>query len=69
MDIVYIKILFPFQPSAVSKHFVALSTNGEKVTAFGIDPKNMFGFWDWVGGRYDVLYYYIFYRLLLAISI
>ncbi|CAG9570898.1 unnamed protein product [Danaus chrysippus] len=41
-------------PSAVSKHFVALSTNGEKVTAFGIDPKNMFGFWDWVGGRYSL---------------
>ncbi|KPJ04200.1 Glucose-6-phosphate isomerase [Papilio xuthus] len=34
-------------PSAVAKHFVALSTNGEKVTAFGIDSKNMFGFWDW----------------------
>ncbi|CAK1543514.1 unnamed protein product [Leptosia nina] len=41
-------------PSAVSKHFVALSTNAEKVTAFGIDPKNMFGFWDWVGGRYSL---------------
>lgn len=41
-------------PLAVSKHFVALSTNGEKVTAFGIDPKNMFGFWDWVGGRYSL---------------
>nr|ACS27519.1 phosphoglucose isomerase [Colias eurytheme] len=41
-------------PAAVSKHFVALSTNGEKVTAFGIDPKNMFGFWDWVGGRYSL---------------
>lgn len=41
-------------PSAVSKHFVALSTNGEKVSAFGIDPKNMFGFWDWVGGRYSL---------------
>ncbi|RVE40754.1 hypothetical protein evm_014595, partial [Chilo suppressalis] len=41
-------------PSAVAKHFVALSTNGEKVTAFGIDPKNMFGFWDWVGGRYSL---------------
>nr|AXK15965.1 phosphoglucose isomerase [Polycaena lua] len=40
--------------SAVSKHFVALSTNSEKVTAFGIDPKNMFGFWDWVGGRYSL---------------
>lgn len=41
-------------PSAVAKHFVALSTNNEKVTAFGIDPKNMFGFWDWVGGRYSL---------------
>ncbi|XP_049880373.1 glucose-6-phosphate isomerase-like [Pectinophora gossypiella] len=41
-------------PSAVAKHFVALSTNGEKVTAFGIDSKNMFGFWDWVGGRYSL---------------
>lgn len=44
-------VVFFLQPSAVSKHFVALSTNAEKVTAFGIDPKNMFGFWDWVGGR------------------
>lgn len=41
-------------PSAVAKHFVALSTNGEKVTAFGIDANNMFGFWDWVGGRYSL---------------
>nr|ADO33032.1 phosphoglucose isomerase [Biston betularia] len=41
-------------PSAVAKHFVALSTNAEKVTAFGIDAKNMFGFWDWVGGRYSL---------------
>lgn len=41
-------------PSAVAKHFVALSTNKEKVTAFGIDPANMFGFWDWVGGRYSL---------------
>nr|AHB50478.1 glucose-6-phosphate isomerase [Mayetiola destructor] len=40
--------------SAVAKHFVALSTNKEKVTAFGIDAKNMFGFWDWVGGRYSL---------------
>ncbi|XP_026750471.3 glucose-6-phosphate isomerase [Galleria mellonella] len=40
--------------SAVAKHFVALSTNGEKVAAFGIDPQNMFGFWDWVGGRYSL---------------
>ncbi|MFF4493082.1 glucose-6-phosphate isomerase [Streptomyces sp. NPDC001546] len=38
---------------AVARHFVALSTNAEKVTAFGIDPANMFGFWDWVGGRYS----------------
>lgn len=38
----------------VSKHFVALSTNKEGVTEFGIDPVNMFVFWDWVGGRYSV---------------
>ncbi|MFI2758597.1 glucose-6-phosphate isomerase [Streptomyces echinatus] len=38
---------------AVAKHFVALSTNAEKVTEFGIDPDNMFAFWDWVGGRYS----------------
>jgi glucose-6-phosphate isomerase len=38
---------------AVAKHFVALSTNAEKVTAFGIDADNMFEFWDWVGGRYS----------------
>lgn len=38
---------------AVAKHFVALSTNTEAVTAFGIDPENMFEFWDWVGGRYS----------------
>jgi glucose-6-phosphate isomerase len=38
----------------VKKHFVALSTNGEKVAAFGIDPQNMFVFWDWVGGRYSL---------------
>ncbi len=38
---------------AVEHHFVAVSTNGEKVAEFGIDPKNMFGFWDWVGGRYS----------------
>lgn len=40
--------------SAVAKHFVALSTNAEQVTAFGIDTDNMFGFWDWVGGRYSM---------------
>ncbi|MDO8390755.1 MAG: glucose-6-phosphate isomerase [Actinomycetota bacterium] len=39
---------------AVAKHFVAVSTNAEKVAAFGIDTGNMFGFWDWVGGRYSV---------------
>jgi glucose-6-phosphate isomerase len=39
---------------AVAKHFVALSTNTEAVTAFGIDPGNMFEFWDWVGGRYSL---------------
>jgi glucose-6-phosphate isomerase len=39
--------------AAVSRHFVAVSTNAEKVKEFGIDPANMFGFWDWVGGRYS----------------
>jgi glucose-6-phosphate isomerase len=39
---------------AVAKHFVAVSTALEKVAAFGIDPANAFGFWDWVGGRYSV---------------
>ncbi|TNE31545.1 MAG: glucose-6-phosphate isomerase [Bacteroidetes bacterium] len=38
----------------IAKHFVAVSTNHEKVTEFGIDAQNMFGFWDWVGGRYSV---------------
>jgi glucose-6-phosphate isomerase len=38
---------------AVAKHFVAVSTNAEKVGEFGIDTANMFGFWDWVGGRYS----------------
>ena len=39
--------------TAVAKHFVAVSTNTAEVTKFGIDPANMFGFWDWVGGRYS----------------
>ena len=39
---------------AVASHFVAVSTNAEKVSAFGIDTANMFGFWDWVGGRYSM---------------
>ena len=39
---------------AVAKHFVAVSTNAERVAAFGIDTANMFGFWDWVGGRYSM---------------
>jgi glucose-6-phosphate isomerase len=39
---------------AVARHFVAVSTNAEKVAAFGIDTENMFGFWDWVGGRYSM---------------
>ena len=39
---------------AVASHFVALSTNEKGVTEFGIDPKNMFAFWDWVGGRYSL---------------
>jgi glucose-6-phosphate isomerase len=40
--------------SAVRNHFVALSTNGKAVAEFGIDPNNMFEFWDWVGGRYSM---------------
>jgi glucose-6-phosphate isomerase len=40
--------------SAIAKHFVAVSTNAEGVAAFGIDTDNMFGFWDWVGGRYSM---------------
>jgi glucose-6-phosphate isomerase len=40
--------------AAVSRHFVAVSTNAEKVGEFGIDTANMFGFWDWVGGRYSM---------------
>jgi glucose-6-phosphate isomerase len=39
--------------AAVAKHFVAVSTNAEEVSKFGIDTANMFGFWDWVGGRYS----------------
>jgi glucose-6-phosphate isomerase len=40
--------------SAIAKHFVAVSTNAEAVSTFGIDTDNMFGFWDWVGGRYSM---------------
>ena len=40
--------------AAVAKHFVAVSTNAEEVAEFGIDTANMFGFWDWVGGRYSM---------------
>ena len=40
--------------AAVARHFVAVSTNAEKVAGFGIDTANMFGFWDWVGGRYSL---------------
>ena len=39
---------------AIAKHFVAVSTNAAEVSRFGIDPDNMFGFWDWVGGRYSM---------------
>lgn len=42
------------ESTAVAKHFAALSTNGKAVSEFGIDTKNMFGFWDWVGGRYSL---------------
>jgi glucose-6-phosphate isomerase len=41
-------------PAAIAKHFVAVSTNAERVAEFGIDTANMFGFWDWVGGRYSM---------------
>jgi len=41
-------------PAAVARHFVAVSTNAEEVAKFGIDPANMFEFWDWVGGRYSM---------------
>src|SRR5262249_44160719 len=40
--------------ASVAKHFVAVSTNAAEVTKFGIDTANMFGFWDWVGGRYSM---------------
>lgn len=40
--------------AAVARHFVAVSTNATEVARFGIDPQNMFGFWDWVGGRYSL---------------
>jgi glucose-6-phosphate isomerase len=42
------------EESAIAKHFVAVSTNAREVTKFGIDTANMFGFWDWVGGRYSM---------------
>jgi glucose-6-phosphate isomerase len=42
------------QGTAVARHFVAVSTNAAKVSEFGIDTENMFGFWDWVGGRYSM---------------
>jgi len=42
------------EESAVARHFVAVSTNGAEVAKFGIDTANMFGFWDWVGGRYSM---------------
>jgi glucose-6-phosphate isomerase len=41
-------------PAAVARHFVAISTNSQAVADFGIDPRNMFAFWDWVGGRYSL---------------
>ncbi len=45
---------FGGEKSAIAKHFVAVSTNAEAVSEFGIDVMNMFGFWDWVGGRYSM---------------
>jgi glucose-6-phosphate isomerase len=41
-------------PAAIARHFVAVSTNAQRVAEFGIDTANMFGFWDWVGGRYSM---------------
>src|SRR6202030_3807946 len=42
------------EQGAIARHFVAVSTNAKEVAKFGIDTANMFGFWDWVGGRYSV---------------
>src|SRR5918994_370856 len=42
------------EEGAIAKHFVAVSTNAEGVAEFGIDTANMFGFWEWVGGRYSM---------------
>jgi len=55
------------EESAVAKHFVAVSTNAEKVSEFGIDTANMFAFWDWVGGRYS-MWSAIGLSLMLAIG-
>ena len=59
--------------STIAKHFAALSTNGSAVSKFGIDTENMFGFWDWVGGRYSLwsaigsefFVFFLAYRILL----
>jgi glucose-6-phosphate isomerase len=53
--------------AAVARHFVAVSTNAKQVRAFGIDPENMFEFWDWVGGRYS-MWSAIGLSLMLAIG-
>jgi glucose-6-phosphate isomerase len=42
------------EESAIARHFVAVSTNAQEVAKFGIDTANMFGFWDWIGGRYSM---------------
>ena len=55
------------QEAAIAKHFVAVSTNAKEVARFGIDPKNMFEFWDWVGGRYS-LWSAIGLSIMLAIG-
>jgi glucose-6-phosphate isomerase len=55
------------QESAIAKHFVAVSTNAKEVAKFGIDTKNMFEFWDWVGGRYS-LWSAIGLSIMLAIG-
>lgn len=47
-------VSLPQDKAHVAKHFVALSTNKPLVEGFGIDPANMFGFWEWVGGRYVI---------------
>ena len=62
---IYLSILFLGSEEAVAKHFVALSTNAVKVKDFGIDEKNMFGFWDWVGGKFQNWFLKFFFSFLI----